>query len=93
MEHGVPDAEATDSRPAAAPPAQDGVKRAAAEPRMADVEVGTTRIRLYWGGDKAWYAGRVVSYSEKMGKHKVKYDVDGEQKYHLLEEELWEIDA
>ena len=50
------------------------------------------QVRLYWAGDRKWYAGRVVSFSR--GVHRLQYD-DGINKWHRLGEglgeERWEL--
>ena len=50
------------------PPA-DGVAR---RPTVAEGLVGAA-IEVHWPLDEAWYPGRVLRYSDKDGKHKVKY--------------------
>ena len=50
-----------------------------------------TRVRVYWAGDGAWYAGKIISV-EKRG-HRILYD-DGERKLHDLADpgETWELE-
>ena len=50
-----------------------------------------TRVRVYWAGDGAWYAGKIISV-EKRG-HRILYD-DGERKFHDLADpgETWELE-
>ena len=65
------------------------------------VEVGLfdSRIRVYWTGEEAWYAGRVISVGRGVGGilHTVAYD-DGEWQPHYLQSaesylnERWELE-
>jgi hypothetical protein len=49
------------------------------EPSMPDYGVGR-KVLVYWPEDKAWYCGRVHSYSRKTGKRKIVYtDMQSEQ--------------
>ena len=58
----------------------------------ASLEIGT-RVRVWWAGDDQWFAGKVISVSDKRG-HRILYD-DGEKKYHDLSDpaELWELEG
>ena len=50
-----------------------------------------TCVRVYWAGDGAWFAGKIISV-EKRG-HRILYD-DGERKLHDLADpgETWELE-
>ena len=50
------------------------------------------RIRIYWGGDKEWYAGVVARLGQGRyrEKHHVHYD-DGDREWHCLKDETWEL--
>ena len=50
-------------------------------------EVGR-RVRVWWGGDRKWYAGVLARFQQ--GKHEVAYD-DGVRKWYRLRDERWEL--
>ena len=51
------------------------------------------RVRVWWAGDKRWFAGVVTSYSSHRG-HQVQYD-DGSVETHVLDSkdlERWKLE-
>ena len=47
------------------------------------------RVRLYWGGDHKWYAGRIVLVHPTSRQVFIKYD-DHDERWHAMWEERWE---
>lgn len=47
------------------------------------------RVRIYWGGDKCWYAGRIVLVHPTSLQVFIKYD-DHDERWHAMWEEMWE---
>ena len=47
------------------------------------------RVRLYWGGDGAWYAGRIVLVHPTSRQVFIKYD-DHDERWHAMWEEVYE---
>jgi hypothetical protein len=47
------------------------------------------RLRLYWGGDRKWYSGKVCSVHPRTRAALVQY-TDLEEKWHCLWEEKFE---
>ena len=56
------------------------------------VQLVGSRVRVWWGGDKKWYRGRVTKYDAALLVHFVSYD-DGDKKWHDLNNatEDWEL--
>ena len=48
------------------------------------------RVKLYWGGDRAWYAGCIVLIHPTSRKAFIKYD-DHDERWHAMWEELYEF--
>ncbi len=44
------------------------------------------RVRMWWGGDDAWYTGEVIAFDADIGGHTVKYD-DGEEETYAMNNE------
>ena len=47
------------------------------------------RVRLYWGGDRKWYKGRITQINEKKHTVFIRYD-DGDTKWHPMWTERFE---
>ena len=43
---------------------------------------------MWWGGDDAWYTGRVASYDAEIAGHTVKYDDGEEETYAMTNEKV-----
>ena len=48
------------------------------------------RVRLYWGGDKKWYAGKIVLVHPTSRQVFIKYD-DHDERWHKMWEECYEF--
>ena len=79
---------------AASKGAAGGEARPAKQPKLRNTALVNRRVRVWWGGDRQWFAGIVTSYSSRRG-HQVQYD-DGEIKTHWLDnsaEVQWKLDG
>jgi hypothetical protein len=45
------------------------------------------RIQHWWDGDESWFCGRIIKYSAAMDKHLVKFDIDGEEEWLVIQNE------
>ena len=71
-----------------------GETRPIKQPKLRSIALVNRRVRVWWGGDRQWFAGMVTSYSSRRG-HQVQYD-DGEIKTHWLDnsaEVQWKLDG
>ena len=89
------ESKATTSEGAAAEgAAAAGETRPIKQPKLRNTALVNRRVRVWWGGDRQWFAGVVTSYSSRRG-HQVQYD-DGEIKTHWLDnsaEVQWKLDC
>ena len=71
-----------------------GETRPIKQPKLRNTALVNRRVRVWWGGDRQWFAGVVTSYSSRRG-HQVQYD-DGEIKTHWLDNSAgvqWKLDC
>ena len=57
---------------AASKGAAGGEARPAKQPKLRNTALVNRRVRVWWGGDRQWFAGIVTSYSSRRG-HQVQY--------------------
>ena len=48
------------------------------------------RVRIFWGGDRKWYAGRIVLVHPTSRQVFIKYD-DRDERWHAMWEECYEF--
>ena len=53
-----------------------------------DASLVGKRVRMWWGGDDAWYTGRVAAFDAEIGGHTVKYDDGEEETYAMTNEKV-----
>ena len=82
-----PPEEAAMDEPSRAGPSQSTPLRGAGGRRIEPygAAVRGRRVRVWWGGDEAWYSGMVAEFSEVNGEHLVRYD-DGDTRWDKLHE-------
>ena len=75
-------ASAEPARPAAAPPAQPKPAR----PSEEEAQLVGQRLRVWWTGERKWFAGVVRACSQEAGRpiHEVLYEADGAARWHRL---------
>ena len=70
----------------ATPKHQSAVSSVGVPQAVLDASLVGKRVRMWWGGDDAWYTGRVAAFDAEIGGHTVKYD-DGEEETYAMPNE------
>tara|TARA_B100000945_G_scaffold321546_1_gene336831 strand:+ start:1502 stop:2956 length:1455 start_codon:yes stop_codon:yes gene_type:complete len=73
---------------------EDGVEDFNKESRPWGEELVDNRVKVWWGGNKKWFAGKVAKFDNTRNNgewHYIMYD-DGEEKWHNLYEDRWKLD-